>query len=335
MKTGLPENIDSRPELMNTRFRSQFSVFLVFVFSAGIIWLFIKLSKDFTSTITYKIDYQNIPVGQILMHASDSTITVGLDARGYDLVSYHLWKKKTRVSIDLSGVKLQGNGNSFSGFLLTSGLTRKLAQQVGSHNELLFINPDTLKFQFMPEHSRRVPVNPLVQYQLRSQFMLYDNIKVYPDSIWIYGPYEVVDTIFSVNTVQKTFTDLYKDKNEKIRLEKPLNIPLTYSAEEVEISLKVEKFTEKAFELPIKVVCPGSDFTLRIFPETVTVHCLVALKDYRRVDPGMFEAVVNCRPGDMSASSKLRIELTAFPSYIRLSRIEPERVEYILVKPTQ
>lgn len=331
----MPENIDSRPEPPNTRFRNQFSIFLVFVFSAGVIWLFIKLSKDFTSTVTYKIDYQNVPVGQILMHASDSTITVGLDARGFDLVNYHLWKKKPRASIDLSGVKLQANGNSFSGFLLTSGLTRKLAQQIGSHNELLFINPDTLKFEFMPEHSKRVPVNPLVQYQLRPQFMLYDAIKVTPDSIWIYGPRKVVDTISFVNTFQKTFTDLYKDKNEKLLLQKPPNIPLTYSANEVEVSLMVEKFTEKAFELPIKVVCPDSEFTLRIFPEKVTVHCLVALKDYRRVDPGMFEAVVNCRPGDMSASSKLRIELTAFPSYISLSRIEPERVEYILVKPTQ
>lgn len=309
-------------------------MFLVFVLVSTFIWLVIKLSNNFTSTVTYQVDYQNIPVGQILVKASDSTITVGLDASGFDLVGYHLFRKKSRVSIDLSGVNIRSENNLNKGFLLTAGLTRKLARQIGSHNELLFITPDSLKFIFLPEHRRRVPVQALVQYRLRPQHMLYDPVRVVPDSIWIYGPGEIVDTIRAVRTLSRNFPDLSESLQISLPLQKPAGLPLTYSADMVEVILNVEKFTEKTFSLPINIVCNNSAYSLRIFPETVKVHCLVALKDYKRVDPAMFEASIYCDPEELPATSKLRVMLTQFPSYVKISRIEPERVEYILVRST-
>lgn len=299
---------------------------------SAFIWLVIKLSSNFTSAVTYEVDYQNIPVGQILVKTSDSIITVGLDANGFDLVSYHLFRKKPRVSIDLSGVNIRSENNLNKGFLLTSGLTRKLARQIGSHNELLFITPDSLKFVFLTEHRRKVPVHPAVQYRLRPQHMLYDTIRAMPDSIWIYGPGEIVDTISAVKTLSRNFPDLSESLHVSLPLHKPSGLPLTYSDDMVEVILNVEKFTEKTFSLPINVVCNNSAYSLRTFPETVKVHCLVALKDYKRVDPAMFEASVYCDPEDLPSTSKLRVMLTQFPSFVKISRIEPERVEYILVR---
>jgi hypothetical protein len=328
----LHDDADLRSKPLKHRFQNQFSTFFAFVVFSGIVWMVIKLSSDFTSTVTYKVEYENLPVGQILVNASDSNITVGLDARGFDLVNYHLWEKRPVVNIDLAGIRLQQDDETFTGYLLTSGLTRKLALQVGSHNELLFISPDTLKFWFKPEHRKKVPVTHMVQYQMRPQFMLYDSVQIFPDSIWIFGPMEIVDTIYDVRTSPRTFPDLFEDQKVILGLQKPSNLPLTYSTSEVEVSLRVEKFTEKAFELPININCPKSELSIRIFPETVTLHCQVALKDYRRIDPGMFKAAVSCHPGEMQASTKLRVEITDFPSYVRIARIEPERVEYIFVR---
>jgi hypothetical protein len=303
-----------------------------FVLFSSLVWIVIKLSNDFTSSVTYNVEYQNLPVGQILVKASDSAITLGLDAQGFDLVSYHLWKKKPLLTIDLANIRLQPGDDSFSAYILTSGLTRKLASQVGSYNELISISPDTLKFVFLPEHSRQLPVMPVVQYKLRPQFMLYDSIKADPDSIWIFGPQETIDTIASVSTVAMNFSDLHTDQTLMLKLQKPSHLPVTYSEDEIEVSLKVEKFTEKDFQLPIAVNCPEGDFTLRIFPETVTIHCQVALRDYKRLDPSMFKAVVTCRPSELQASTKIRIEITEYPSFVSITRVEPERVEYILVK---
>ncbi|MBE0663517.1 MAG: YbbR-like domain-containing protein [Bacteroidales bacterium] len=335
MKTGLANNAGTNPNPAKTRFRNQFSIFFVFVVFSATVWVIAKLSKDFTSAITYNVEYENLPAGKTLVYASDTAITVGLDASGFNLINYHLFKKKPVVSIDLSGMRLYPDGINFYGLLLTSGLTGKLASQVGSHNELIFITPDTLRFEFKAEHSRRVPVLPRVQYQLSAQHMLYDSIQVVPDSIWVYGPHEIIDTLFFVETSLQTLNEINENLQLNLALQKKPDLPLTYSDNEVEVRINVEKFTEKSFDLPIIVNCPDSLFTLRVFPETVKVHCLVALKDYKRIDPALFEAAIFCSPGELQSSNKLRVEIRQHPSYVRIARIEPERVEYIMVKTLQ
>jgi hypothetical protein len=307
----------------------------MFVLFSAVVWMISKLSKDFTSAVTYKVEYENLPAGKTLVYASDTSITVGLDASGYDLIKYHLFKKKPVVNIDLSGMRLYPDDINFYGTLLTSGLSRKLASQLGSHNELLFITPDTLMFEFKSEHNRRVPVIPRLKYELRAQHMLYDSIQVVPDSIWVYGPAEIIDTLFFVETHQQTLNEIHENMRLNLAIRKNPELPLTYSAEEVGVIINIEKFTEKSFDLPIIINCPDSLFTLRVFPETVKVHCLVALKDYKRVDPAMFEAAVFCSPAELQSSNKLRIEIRQHPSYVRIARIEPERVEYIMVKSLQ
>lgn len=335
MDTKKNTDVNLRPELSTARLRNQFSVFLVFIIASAFIWLVIKLSNDFTSTVTYQVNYEDTPTGQILISASDSVISVGLDASGFDLVNYHLFKRKPGVTIDLSGVKIHSTGNVNKGFLVTEELIRKLSGQVGSHNELLFIIPDTLNFVFMPEHKKKVPVVPMVQYRLKPQHMLYDSIQISPDSIWLYGPDEILDTMFYVQTASTNLVDLHENTSVLLPLVKPTGVPLTYSATEVEVLLKIEKFTEKTFSLPVQIDCPKDEYTLRIFPETVNVHCLVALKDYKRVDPAMFKAIVECRNDDQQTSNKLRVEISQFPSFVRIARLEPERVEFIRVKTTQ
>lgn len=317
------------------KLRNQFSIFFLFVTISAVVWVFIKLSRDFSSTITYQVNYRNIPVGQILINASDTAIVVGLDAQGFDLVKYHLRKNKAIIDIDLSGIRLQPAGNAFNGYILTSGLTRKVATQLGSHNELIFIAPDTLKFVFMPEYKRFLPVIAQVQYQLRPQHMLYDSVRIKPDSIWVFGPKSIVDTISSVFSEPLVVNDLQEDYHAVLKLQKPAGQPLTYSSDITDIVFRVEKFTERAIELPIKIDCQEAGLALRIFPEKATIHCFVALKDYKRIDDAMFEAAVICRPGELQQGSKLRVEVREHPSWVRIARIEPERVEYLLVKPSQ
>lgn len=317
------------------RLRNQFSVFFLFVVISAIVWVFIKLSRDFTSTITYRVAYVNVPSGQILVDASDTAILVGLDAQGFDLANYHFRKNKAVIDIDLSGIRLHRDGDAYEGYILTAGLARKLANQIGSRNELIFIAPDTLKFRFMPEYKKQVPVFAQVTYQLRPQHMLYDSIKVIPDSVWVFGPKNYVDSITSVWSDPLVVNDLQEDYHAVVKLLKPSNVPITYSSDVTEVVFRVEKFTEKAIELPIRIICDEGDLALRIFPDRATVHCLVALKDYRRIDNSMFEIAVVCRPGELQSSSKLRVEVKEHPSWVRIARIEPERVEYILVRPSQ
>jgi len=307
----------------------------MFVLISAVVWVFIKLSRDFTSLITYRVAYVNVPSGQILVDVSDTSIVVGIDAQGFDLLNYHFRKNKIVIDIDLSGIRLQPDGNATKGYVLTSGLARKIASQVGSGDELIYVVPDTLKFRFMPEYKKQVPVFTQVTYQLRAQHMLYDSVKVVPDSIWVFGPKNYIDSITSVYTDPLVVNDLQEDFHAVLKLHKPDNQPLTYSSDVAEIFFSVEKFTEKAIELPIRVICDIEGLALRIFPDRATIHCLVALKDYKRIEDAMFEVAVICCSDELKSATKLRVEVKEHPSWVRIARIVPERVEFILVKSAQ
>lgn len=335
MKTGNSNIKPPGTDSLMKSFRNRFSVFFVFVIFSSFVWTVIKLSKNFSSSVSYNVEYQNIPDGYILEKISDTVITVGLDAQGFNLVRQLLAKRKPVLNIDLSGIKVHSEKGSFSAYLTSSALSKKIASQTGTQREINFIAPDTLWFSFLSEYKQRVAVSHQVSYQLRSQHMLYDSIEVVPDSIWVFGPQKLIDTIRFVPTVNQTLNDLFENQNINLALQAPPNRLISYSDPIVEVQLKVEKFTEKAFELPIRIINTESNDMLRIFPEKVSVTCLVALKDYKRVEAAMFEAAVIYKPAEDQVSSKLKIELTNYPSYVRIARIEPERVEYILVKSIQ
>lgn len=335
MKTGnsniKPPGTDSLLKWL----RNRFSVFFIFVIFSSLVWVVIKLSKNFSSSVSYNIEYQNIPEGYILEKTSDTTIIIGMDAQGFNLVKQLLAKQKPVLNIDLSAIRVQKEGGAFSAYLTSTAIAKKIIPQLGSHREFNFLSPDTLRFSFLPAFKKRVPVHAAVSYQLRTQYMLYDSVQVLPDSTWVIGTEELVDTIGFVPTINHSFKDLFENQDITLPLQRPANRLLSYSDPTVQVQLNVEKFTEKSFELPVRIINAESDDLLRIFPEKVTVTCLVALKDYKRIDAAMFDAVVIYKPSEHQASSKLKIELANYPAYVRIARIGPERVEYILVKSVQ
>jgi hypothetical protein len=335
LKTGEIHTRPTLPKTVANGFQNRFSVFFVFLFFTTLIWLTVKLSKDFTSTLTYQLEFANPPSDLILIDYSDSTIQLGIDARGFELLRHRMKKKSAAVIVDLSGIRLIQTGEVVTGTLPTHTLNRKLSAQLGLNRELLFLNPDTLYFMLLLEHSKKIPVTAHFSFDLRAQHMLYDSISIEPDSIFIYGPQSIIDTISAIETHSRNFSDLNESLHASLSLKTYDHLPLKYSHNTVGLNFVVERFTERSITIPITVVCTGGSFTMRVFPEDVTIHCLVAMRDYRRIDPAMFEATVECRPNETPTPSTLRVQLKNYPSFVKVTRIEPERVEYIMVQASR
>ncbi|MGB4205387.1 MAG: YbbR-like domain-containing protein [Bacteroidales bacterium] len=332
MKTGIPDNEQPVQDSLMKRFRDQFSVFFVFLVFSSFVWVVIKLSKDFTSTITYNVNFKNAPEGRIISASSDTVISVGLDAKGFTLIKYHFLQKKPVINIDLAGLKIRYHAGKEEGCLPLDDQIQKIASQIGVKRDLVFVSPDTIRFEFLTKYRRQIPVLPQVSYELRPQFMLYDSVQIQPDSIWVFGPEELIDTIQFIYTEQKSFTDLAENQELELRLLKPESNLISLSENRVNILIPVEKYTERSFELPVNIVNSGTEYALRIFPEKVIVNCLVALKDYNRVDEAMFEAVVTYDSVEMQTATRLKVNLVKYPSFVHIARVEPERIEFILIK---
>ncbi|MBE9483860.1 MAG: hypothetical protein IMY74_03380, partial [Bacteroidetes bacterium] len=67
-------------------------------------------------------------------------------------------------------------------------------------------------------------------------------------------------------------------------------------------------------------------------PEEVQLTYRVAIKDYQRVIPEMFTLSVTYDPEKDKGKNFLKVHIERKPDFVRVNRIHPEKVEFIIRK---
>ncbi len=316
-----------------SKIRGQFITFFFFLVFSAATWTVIKLSNQYGTTVSYEVQYINQQPGRVLTRASSTTVTIGLEASGFDVVRFRLRNEQPPLRIDLSAMTLQATDDGFTGKIISSSLVRSIIPQLSRRVNVLYIHPDTLFFNLKTEYKKLVPVQPDLKITFRPQYGLYQPLQLKPDSVWVYGVRTDLETIEWVKTVPANVSDLYRDQQVvlPIALPKVAN-PVRLSAGACEATLRIEKFTEEILEVPVHLQCSEPGYSIRIFPEKVKLTCLVALIDYKRLDASGFEATVRCEGRLDQGSTRLKVNVTQFPDFVQITRIEPERLEFIKVR---
>lgn len=289
------------------------------------------MDNEYQEVVQIDLQYINPPRTKVLQDISDSVLFVEVREKGSELLKYKYVIEREPLRVNLRNVVLTSAGRKSTGYLLTATLIDDLGYQLGMTGSVVSISPDTLFFTFLRESSKKLPVVADFDIETRKQHMVYGKVILSPDSIMVKGPEELISGMNSVALGKITFRDL--SENTSIIGHVQFNAEhksLTAIPNEVSVTIPVEKFTEATLQVPITIVA-DSGMRLKLFPETVTVNYLVALKDYSQVSPGMFLMVADFRGLDLGAEQKVRIKAHEVPSTIKVNRIEPERVEFIIL----
>ena len=131
------------------------------------------------------------------------------------------------------------------------------------------------------------------------------------------------------NTRKYDLLDLNADYEDEVKLEKINSVD--FSVDEVDVHLKVEKFTEASQTIILNVTNVPDSVIIRTFPKEIVVTYFVALSDYDKVVPQLFEAIVDYNE-IASQKEKLSIKIINSPDYIQSLRYNPKSVEYIIEK---
>jgi hypothetical protein len=111
----------------------------------------------------------------------------------------------------------------------------------------------------------------------------------------------------------------------------PLNLfggQVKSNIKEVKVDVQVEKYTEMDIEVPIKA---GGNVRVRFFPETVSVKCLVAVRDYASITPEHFSVVVDKQQLE-AMQPLLDVRLASWPPTVQILSTRPDKVEYLIVQ---
>ena len=322
---------DNKP--MDGKLRERLSVFLFCLFFSIVMWGLTKLSHEYDVIYKYRIEASSVPEGMVLMSQPDSIIQVSIKGSGVELYRNLFSSRIRKLPLSIKNIGVSQKDGRFLGFMRSSTLRNQLSATLPKGASINSIEPDTIRFFFEPSYSRRVPLHAPLKLQFTPQFQLYDSVQILPDTLIVSGLRNIVDTIGLIYTEQKTFKDLNTDLTARLKVIKPQTTPpVQVSADSVTVRLKVEKFTEAQIMLPVRMDAGDNEISYRLFPESVQITCRISMRDYARLDPAQFTALVYYSDILEHYGDRIPVEIVTKPEYVRIIRIEPEKVEYLIMK---
>jgi hypothetical protein len=325
---NIEDNIKKFLEKKNIKMDRKLIVFLFFFLLSTIFWFLNQLEDEYVTEISLPVHYSDFPNDKILVNELPDHFDMRVRAFGYKLLEYKISNKFLPYTVNVNSITLRMHSKSSYAkfFSLTRLLNQDIEDHLSSELEIVSILPDTLFFEFADRVFKKVPVVSKLDPVPATQYMIRGKIQFEPDSINISGANPIVDTINSVFTESKNIPSLNDNYDKKVDLEKINGV--SFSEKEVVAKINVEKFTEGTQKITLNVINVPDSLIIRTFPKEVTVTYFVALSDYEKVLPQLFEAVVDFN--ETASQNKLNIKILNSPDYIKSLRYNPQSVEYII-----
>jgi len=302
-------------------------VFLLFLILAFGFWMLIKLSRTYTSAVNVNLNYTDLPKNKMLQSEPESVVKVTLRAVGFTLLKHKFSNKNVEVSLKNSKKKRR---NQY--YLLSSNVLKSVNNSF-SKSEVIAIEPDTLFFELGKSISKKVKVEPDLTIQYKSGYLLSGELEVDPEYITISGPQSLVDSVIYVTTKELKITDVYDTIYKEVAIVSNTNTSkLTYSETKVTIKGKVEKFTERTLEVPIKIKNVPKSYTIKTFPDKVKVVFQIGLSDFNKIDENDFEVICDYGIIESDGIDYLIPKVLEKPSFVTGVKVVPNKVEFLLEK---
>lgn len=317
------DNIKQKVERTN---KHSFFTFLVFLAISTAAWFLVKLSENYVTQTTYRLLLVEAPADKWV--SSDAqTVKMSLNIDGFHTLRYKMIREPNRVvTIFLNEVPYRlesGNTYSFS----SQYVAEKVAESLDINASDITVNDAKIYFTMDALKSKVLPVDLQSDITPQRQYDVYGIPMLDPSSVTIFGPQEVIDTIKVVRTKMLSMSNVNQNFSATVPLDL-LDGLIRSNIKEVKVDVQVEKYTELDVEVPIKVT---DSLKVRFFPETMSVKCLVAMKDYNTILPDNFSVSVNME--QLKAMQPLLdVRLVTWPPSVQVLGTRPDKVEYLIVQ---
>ncbi len=310
-------------------------IFALCVLFSALFWLFIKLSQETSASFHKYIHFKDFPEELVVASQSDSIIHYRIITTGVRLFNAYFFRSPDTLKLSVNGLSTLRRDGKELHVVTDIQIYEMLSANAGGLTTVSHIRPDTIFLELVPAKRRKLPVRLNADIRFAQRFRAYGPIRIEPDSIWITGPKNILDTLQYVSTEYWDSGSLRETTRANIPVKKPIEIKsIELEKKEVAVEVPVTEFTESSIELPVIINCPEEHAAseIRLFPNTVRVSYLVALRDYASVSPEMFQAIVICPQVQQIPEGRLEVSVEKHPPFIDILAIKPPFVEYIILE---
>jgi hypothetical protein len=302
-------------------------VFFILVVLSAIFWTLTVLSKDYTSTIKYNVEFVDLPVKKLLVENKEVQLQLQVNAPGFTILAHKL-KIRPNIKLSVSGFIPQKKGELWNYFWLGKQSLSEVQEMLPANMQLLHIQPSRIDLLLDQKSERTVPVKLISDFSFEQMFRRKGEVLLNPATITISGPKAVVAVINEVNTKSVSLADINADKKGVVELESINLSDVSFSNSEVNWNLEVEQFTEGRISLKIDAKNIPKGYTVKLFPDEVRLEYIVSLNNFEFVNPSDFSVYTEV---DVDLN-RLNVKLGRKNNFVENVRMVPNKVEYLLIK---
>ncbi len=303
--------------------RRRLSLFFICLVLAIGAWLFFALSNRYNYQARTVLRYVHFPENKAFHPLQSDTVTLQIEGTGWQLLFSRLRISPESIDVDLKDLSKQT-------FINLSDQLGYINRQFSSTQKIVYIQPDTLYFDFSSRVVKKVPIVLLHDLQFLKQYGISDSIKINPAYVTITGPVEDLRSITVWKTDTLKLKNVSGDISQKVAMKQPLKANINIYPSLADIKIRVEEFTEKTVEVPIKILNNHNYNDIKLLPDKVRITMMVSLGEYALIDRDFFEVSVDLDKWANQSYKQLPVKLDRFPEFCKLIRIEPQNVDFII-----
>ncbi len=317
-----------KPSGISLKNNRKIKVFLFFLVLTSIIWLLIELSKTYTSSAVFKVDYKNLSTDKLLQNNPVTEINAAFRAPGFNLLKYKFLRPKLTLNLN----NISKNNDVY--YILPNRQISSLNGQLSVGTELISILNDTIFIELGNNVSKKVPVNTDLEIKFKLGYNLTEKLKVIPDSVTITGPEKYIDSIKAISTDHVKIDDIYENIDielELIKMNKIKNVILSES--KIKVVGEVDKFTEGSFRYPVVIINEPEGFKINPFPKEIEVVYQVGLTNFNKISENSISVVFDFMQYENDTLIQFLTPIIKQKSdYISSMKISPDQIEFLIQK---
>lgn len=308
----------------------RFSIYLVCVFIASLIWMLIKFSREYKTQFPLTVELINPPDGNWMMLQNEFDINAEIYGFGFDLFSYKLFGIED-ITINLSEFDVNSNTDPAYIIIPESVIRKKINLLMSGREQVLNIYPGKIKVDLSRAVTKTIPIKSNVVVYPSKGFKIKGIPRLEPNSLDFFGPSSLLDKIEFVNTQIDTIRDIQVLTSTKIELQLDSLEKYRVGKTDVNLIIDVDELTSGSIEITVVPIVDKKGMRIRVLPSKVRIYYQVGLSDYHKVSAELIKAVIEL-PDTKELPDKLKVELSKVPDFIEVKRIEPLFVEYLINK---